>query len=208
MINYQKTDFLKLFPSPVFKGKITDTEFLQSLENSIRKLDVNNDYIKNKNGFQTDDNLQDLEDFKALHDFILDESSSVLDELEVERDSLYVTGMWANITQPNHCRMSHMHPNCILSGILYISTPENCGRLAFCDPRTNSKMIEPAYRHRNDYNSSVVAIQPSAGDLYIFPSWLEHAVEQGNNTAGDRICIAFNIMIKSSITKNTKSITF
>jgi uncharacterized protein (TIGR02466 family) len=115
----------------------------------------------------------------------------------------------ADITNANHRHSSHIHPNCILSGIFYVRTPKDCGPIVFSDPRPAARVFEPDYFSMNDYNSGVCSIQPQAGEMIIWPSWLPHGVEVGNCALDeDRISIAFNIMIKGAVKSSTKAIIF
>ena len=66
------------------------------------------------------------------------------------------------------------------------------GDILFFDPRKQAWVMQPDFSERNQMNSSVHSISPEAGTLIIFPSWLEHGVEQ-NLSEADRISIAFNI---------------
>jgi hypothetical protein len=51
----------------------------------------------------------------------------------------------------------------------------------------------PAARHHEPatYQATRHRIAPVPGDMYLFPSWLEHSVSAFQGP-GERICIAFN----------------
>jgi uncharacterized protein (TIGR02466 family) len=66
------------------------------------------------------------------------------------------------------------------------------GDLSLIDPRKQAWVMQPDFSERNQMNSPIQFISPEAGALIIFPSWLEHGVNQ-NLTDVDRISIAFNI---------------
>jgi uncharacterized protein (TIGR02466 family) len=108
--------------------------------------------------------------------------------------------MWANITHPNHRHHLHIHPNCLLSGILYVTTPKHCGSTVFEDPRPGARILEPQYTEMTAFNSNRFVVAAEKGRLLIWPSYLLHAVDAGQSESEDeRIVIAFNVMIRTTI---------
>ena len=98
---------------------------------------------------------------------------------------------WAVCYRAGHTQGLHVHPNANVSGVYYVAAPPSAlapgdaGKISFYDPRPRATMTQlpfQATRHR---------VAPVPGDMYLFPSWLEHSVSafQGEGT---RICIAFN----------------
>ena len=154
--------------------------------------------------FITQDNIQELPEMKELADLFMQESEQVLNFYKIKRDSHYITNMWANITHPNHRHHLHIHPNCLLSGILYVQAPKDCGPHVFGDPRTGAMMIEPSHSEMHIHNMTAFVVVPEKGRLLIWPSYLPHAVEHGRaNVEEDRIVLAFNIMIRGKIDRPT-----
>jgi uncharacterized protein (TIGR02466 family) len=103
----------------------------------------------------------------------------------------FVLWGWAVAYKAGHTQGLHVHPNANVSGVYYVTAPPaalqpgDAGKISFYDPRPRATMAQlpfQANRHR---------IAPVPGDMYLFPSWLEHSVSafQGE---GMRICIAFN----------------
>jgi len=141
---------------------------------------------------------------KALVDVIMAESSSILDFYAINRDSHYITNMWANIANPNRRHNFHIHANCLLSGLVYIKTPKNCGSTIFASPRMNAKGLEPTYLRKNELNADVFSLPPVKGRMLLWPSHVPHAVEQGTaDEAEDRVVVAFNVMIRGLIEQVT-----
>ena len=98
---------------------------------------------------------------------------------------------WAVCYKAGHTQGLHVHPGANVSGVYYVSAPPatlqpgDVGKISFYDPRPRATMIQLPHqvnRHR---------VAPTPGDMYLFPSWLEHSVSafQGE---GERLCIAFN----------------
>jgi uncharacterized protein (TIGR02466 family) len=197
-----------LFPTPMFTGMLSDIGMCDRVEKILRKLQKSGKGYPSPGGmilaYMTPDDLQTLPEMKELVDVIMAESATVLDAYAIKRDSHYITNMWANIANPNRRHNFHVHPNCLLSGIVYIKTPKNCGRTIFASPRMNAKNIEPTYFQKNDFNADVFSLPPEKGRMMIWPSHVQHAVEQGTaDEADDRIVLAFNIMIRGLIDQPT-----
>ena len=103
----------------------------------------------------------------------------------------FVLWGWAVSYRAGHTQGLHVHPNANISGVYYVAAPPetleqgDAGKISFYDPRPRATMAQlpfQATRHR---------IAPVPGDMYLFPSWLEHSVSAFHGP-GERICIAFN----------------
>ena len=197
-----------LFPTPMFTGKLPDMGVCDRVERKLRDLQKSGKGVFSPEGailaYMTPDNLQTLSEMKDLVDVIMEESGIILDALAIKRDSHYITNMWANIANPNRRHNFHIHPNCLLSGLVYIKVPRNCGATIFASPRIHSKNIEPTYYKKNEFNADIFSIPPEKGRMLIWPSHVPHAVEQGTaDEAEDRIVVAFNVMIRGLIEQPT-----
>jgi len=103
----------------------------------------------------------------------------------------FVLWGWAVAYRAGHTQGLHVHPSANISGVYYVAAPPqaleqgDAGKISFYDPRPRATMAQlpfQATRHR---------VAPVPGDMYLFPSWLEHSVSAFKGE-GDRICIAFN----------------
>ena len=103
----------------------------------------------------------------------------------------FVLWGWAVCYRAGHTQGLHVHPNANISGVYYVAAPPetleqgDAGKISFYDPRPRATMAQlpfQATRHR---------IAPVPGDMYLFPSWLEHSVSAFRGE-GERVCIAFN----------------
>jgi hypothetical protein len=81
------------------------------------------------------DDLYDLPEMKELVDVIMAETGKVLDAFAVKRDSHYITSMMGEHHSSQSSPGHSVHPNCFLSGLVYIKTPMNCGPTLFASPR-------------------------------------------------------------------------
>lgn len=105
---------------------------------------------------------------------------------------LIMESCWININYPGNLNLKHTHANSMLSGVYYISAPENCGRLVFIDPRPQANVLLFPVVRETEYTTKVLNRSPLAGEFIVFPSWLEHYVEE-NKSERERISVAFNI---------------
>jgi uncharacterized protein (TIGR02466 family) len=151
--------------------------------------------LSNYGGWQSQDlENEDLE-LKQLTTEILSRVNTLLKEFKLV-DNAYIENMWVNINQKHDFNKLHDHPNCILSGVFYVSAPDNCGKIFFKNPNPlvkhyiNRKFI----LEHNHLTSGDWWFQPQDGMILIFPSWLEHFVLP-NESDSDRISIAFNTKI-------------
>ena len=103
----------------------------------------------------------------------------------------FVLWGWAVCYQAGDLQGLHVHPAANVSGVYYVTAPPatlgpgDAGKISFYDPRPRANMIQlpfQATRHR---------YAPMPGDMFLFPSWLEHSVSPFHGD-GMRICIAFN----------------
>lgn len=97
----------------------------------------------------------------------------------IEFDSKKVS-LWSSIHLNGTFHQAHHHDGNVISGILYLRTTPNSGKLVFEDPRGSLPPFGCTHR-----------ITPVEGDLILFPSWLVHLVEPTISTA-PRISLSFN----------------
>ena len=103
--------------------------------------------------------------------------------------------MWANINPPGGLNMPHIHPNSLFSGVYYIKSNPNCGRIKIMDPRPGAQMYMPARKSGNPGKDMWrdVNLDPVEGRIIMFPSWLWHSVEE-NKSNDIRISVSFNFI--------------
>tara|TARA_B100001564_G_C20418209_1_gene568882 strand:+ start:53 stop:682 length:630 start_codon:yes stop_codon:yes gene_type:complete len=105
---------------------------------------------------------------------------------------------WTNVNKPGDYNKLHDHPVCELSGVLWIKTPTNCGSIRFVNPQLFSKYKElDSYTEEfkePTYSFMTYFCRPKEGTMLIFPSHLQHEVEE-NKSSEDRISYSFNIQL-------------
>jgi uncharacterized protein (TIGR02466 family) len=203
-IDLKERQVIQLFPSCLFVGKATDLTLCDRVEAAVRAMQKDNQGSKDETFFMTRDDIHKRPEMAEFVELVMRESGAVLDFYKIKRASHYITDMWANVTNPNHRQALHIHPNCLLSGIMYIKAPPDCGPTQWSDPRPGARMIEPSVTEMTPFNTGQFLIGPEKGVMVIWPSFMPHAVERGKNrTHEDRIIVAFNVMIRGSIEIST-----
>jgi uncharacterized protein (TIGR02466 family) len=104
--------------------------------------------------------------------------------------------MWINVNKKSDYNTAHVHPGSLISGVLWIKTPEKCGLLKFLSPNHFNESIlvenvDDEIKVNHNY-SPHFTFNPKAGTMILFPSHLYHLVEP-NESDEDRISIAFNL---------------
>jgi uncharacterized protein (TIGR02466 family) len=200
-------EYFLLFPTGLFAGKLPDVGICDRVEKKLKEMQKAGQGATAKTylrSFMTMDDLHTLPEMKELVDVILEEARLILDIYKIKRESHYITGMWANITSPNRRHNTHAHPNCMLSGVVYIRTPKDCGKTLFFSPRHLANALVPDLIEKNEFNADTFIYPVEKGRMVIWPSYLPHAVDNGNaKDDEDRIVVAFNVMIRGRVTSPT-----
>lgn len=153
----------------------------------------------NYGGWQSDTLILQNPEIGKLIDVILDKVNCVKKELGLKESvDLYVNNIWININSKGTFNRPHIHPDCLLSGVYYVSTPKDCGGISFLHPAKNQQyhIEDGIVEEFTNFSAASWAVDPEVGKLVIFPAWLEHYVEVNQNN-DDRISIAFNIGIRT-----------
>ncbi|MGE5159767.1 MAG: TIGR02466 family protein [Gemmatimonas sp.] len=138
---------------------------------------------------------------------VLAAAQSVATQLTADRDGKPVTPdwkleAWANVIGPGGSNACHYHPGSFWSGAYYVADG-GCaddtslgGEFEMFDPRGPSPMMHaPLLKFAGEDGrsaGSAQTIRPRAGLLFLFPSFLLHAVRPYTGNAL-RISIAFNL---------------
>ena len=132
--------------------------------------------------------------FAALQEHLDSHVAAYVAELDydlagrkVELDSL-----WINILKPGGVHTGHIHPHSVISGTTYVDMPEGAAALKLEDPRLALMMAQPARKVRaSPENRSFITVEPKAGQVILWESWLRHEVPMHQGKA-DRISVSFN----------------
>jgi uncharacterized protein (TIGR02466 family) len=105
---------------------------------------------------------------------------------------LKLDSLWVNILKPGAAHTGHIHPHSVLSGTVYVATPPGASALKLEDPRLPLMMAAPPrLAEAGEELKSFVYLQPQAGTVLMWESWLRHEVP-ANAAKRERISVSFN----------------
>ena len=118
---------------------------------------------------------------------------------DTKNQDVKISGMWAIINTGGASNARHHHGNSDISAAYYVRAPKKCGEIVFYDPRPAPVFSHPISAESNLLNAMVNSINPVEGGLILFPSYLDHSVNQ-NLSNEERIVISFNLsLLKKTI---------
>ena len=80
----------------------------------------------------------------------------------------------------------------VVSGTFYVAVPPGAGAIRFEDPRLAMMMAAPPRKKTAPAaRRSFVTVQPKAGQMLLWESWLRHGVDS-HGARGQRISVSFN----------------
>jgi uncharacterized protein (TIGR02466 family) len=193
-----------LFPTPVWQSRLDDAALLAELAHSTHQLAADDaagrrwsrDHLYR--GYTSYASLNDLPArdpaFGQLARWLVRQATAFAKaaHLDLAGRKPRLDSLWVNILKPGGSHSGHIHPHSIISGTVYIEVPPGSGSIRFEDPRLPMLMHAPPRtaqapaEHRN-----FVHVEPAAGDLLLWESWLRHEV-MPSTAKQDRVSISFN----------------
>ena len=108
------------------------------------------------------------------------------------RGRLKLDSLWVNVLRPGAVHGSHIHPQAVISGTVYVAVPPGSAGLRLEDPRLAMMMAAPPRKaDAPEALRSFVTLTPAPGTLFLWESWLRHEVP-ANGAKAPRISISFN----------------
>jgi uncharacterized protein (TIGR02466 family) len=185
-----------LFPTLLYEAEAGDPALLAALAHSIRSLArddrAGRQWSRDKGyaGYTSYASLNDLpKRDPALGDLarrLSRHAASFADECGFglgRRPRL--DSLWVNLLKSGGQHSGHIHPHSVISGTFYVEVPAGSGAIRFEDPRLPLMMAAPPR------NQAFVTVEPRAGLLLMWESWLRHEVLAGRGK-GERLSISFN----------------
>ena len=190
-----------LFPTPVWtlqleKYKTINEKMFEYIKDAQIKDQKGISKSNIKGWHSKDFDLKD-ESLKQFISFISPSIKQVMIDMnwEVEKQTVKIDNMWAIINTGGSANARHQHGNSTISGAYYVRAPKNSGDIVFYDPRPAPVFYFPRAVSSNLLNAQVNAINPKEGALILFPSYVDHSVNE-NLSNEERIVISFNVTIK------------
>ena len=189
------------FPTPVWALQLENYKSINEEMFTYIKEHQNKDQIginkSNIKGWHSNDfNLNDKQPQNFIS-FIYPHIEKVMIDMnwDQQKQIVRINNMWAIINKGGSTNLRHQHGNSTISGAYYVKAPENAGDIIFYDPRPAPVYSHPNALSPNSLNAQVNGISPREGALVLFPSYLDHSVNE-NMSNEERIVISFNINLK------------
>mgnify|MGYP005997411865 FL=1 len=196
----KEADIQGIFPIPIYLSNIDrpfTKEELEFVYNQKNKVVANDGNTSSKDNY-----ILNRKEFKDIKQFLLKCCRDYLKRVVSPKNNIeiYITQSWLNFTETNQYHHRHLHPNSVISGVLYFDCNSLYDRIVFVNPRSYEQ-IKPEINEYNLWNSETWFYPLETGKLIMFPSSLTHQVDtkKGNNT---RISLAFNTFYKGTIGLN------
>ena len=191
----------KFFPVPVFEQKINNyKDFNSQLENYIydlKKKDPQGQKKSNAGGWHSP--FFNMKESELIKKFISSFNSSLAEIMtehmgwKINKEKIMILDMWSIVNTKNTFNVQHTHPNSLMSAAYYVKAKKNSGQIKFYDPKEMKVMYHPPIQNYNEISAEIIKIEPEEGKLILFPSYLNHSVEE-NLSDEDRVVISFNVI--------------
>ena len=184
----------KFFPTDVY-GKDVQLDNNKLAQDIINWSNQDKGVEKtNYKGWHSTTDMGDKPEYQLLVTELLRMQKEIYDNEHIDRYAR-LGNMWANINPPGGMNMPHLHPNALFSGVYYVKSQPQSGRLKIYDPRpgvqTNMPIRKPGNPGKDMWRE--VNLEPVEGRIIMFPAWLWHSVEE-NRSNDIRISVSFNFI--------------
>ena len=197
------SEVLQLFPTPVYKNNLGSPEDL--LHVNYRRTHLDNGWIADDEEYLLQDN--------TLKSLIDNEIEIYLRNVLRLKKTVHLKhqNSWVLLHKKGDFSPKHYHKNSWLSGIYYHNVNENSGYFKVLDAppfswTCSSMNPESEVEEFNFTNSMSYTFCPEPGDIYLFPSHLNH-LSLPNESDNDRVCIVFNYTLHGTWGETTERIT-
>ncbi|HEY0266403.1 MAG TPA: TIGR02466 family protein, partial [Rhizomicrobium sp.] len=174
-----------LFVTRLYKGRLAPPPDLEATCLAIAAEDVAGRRWSRDHGYGGYTSYASLNDltlraslFADLERAIARQVAAFSRELQFERGKLALDSLWINVMNKGAIHAPHIHPHSVISGTYYVTVPPQSGAIRFEDPRLAMMMAAPPRKKTARLeNRSFVDVEPRAGMLLLWESWLRHGVE-------------------------------
>jgi len=193
--------FCSLFPNIVHLCEVQNFSKIQDdlVDFVYREKHESSDGVQKSNG----GGWQSVPKYHSYENILNDTIISTLNNFFNDEDvwngpiNYKISTEWININKKGDFNFTHNHPGADLSGVLWIDVPG--GQFSFDSPHNynhwnHSRFYTEGFRRQTNCHASFT-IEPSNGQMLIFPSAIYHAVSQ-NESDKDRISSSFNITLE------------
>tara|TARA_Y100000310_G_scaffold316361_1_gene367990 strand:+ start:1093 stop:1707 length:615 start_codon:yes stop_codon:yes gene_type:complete len=195
---------------PIFSSPICDC--IIEIDDNVKDYVINQQFIRNPANSA----------FDSVNKMLLDDPNCAVLKSEVMRyvnvflhDDLkyprnyefYMVRSWATKHGPGDWLPTHVHPNSLISGNMYLKVPEDSGNITFeKETPLISWTVKIVPEEENIINSETYFFRPAENHMFLFPSRLPHRVGV-NRSPEFRYGLAFNIFVRGTLGAGTTEIT-
>mgnify|MGYP001212316238 FL=1 len=181
-----KEELLQIFPRPVLilpyeKPISKELEFIRTLEWLAQKANGN---FKSKDSY-----VLKHEKLKDVKNFLIESINKYCEKILNTKQRLVITQSWFNKNPTGSKHHEHVHPNSIVSGVMYFQIDQTLPPIQFSKSHQDGVKLDPI--KYNVLNSDTFLLPCKPGELILFPSNLRHSVPI-NTGMPDRISLSFN----------------
>ena len=197
------SNVIPLFAVPLCKTKIEEpsAEIQDYLKNKIKFV------RRNYSDADNSEELHVLNDSicKPLKDVLVSKMYEYLDYLDVDLDKnkFYMTTSWMNRYSKDQWSDLHYHSNSLISGVLYFEDCDDTSDIVFYKRQGLDNIFSDTVNidHKKEFDTSKKSylyhqrklnVSPEKWDLIMFPSNLNHSVNQNIHANKNRYSLAFN----------------
>ena len=192
-----------LFVTKLFEGDMGDPCLLEDLARSIRRLSQDDEAGRRwsmehgYSGYTSYASLNDLPKrdpaFAELARMLTRQAASFAKECAFDLGRRpRLDSLWVNLLNSAGHHGGHIHPHSLISGTFYVEVSKGSGAIRFEDPRLPLMMAAPPRRNdAPDELRTFISLEPRAGLLLMWESWVRHEVLPGKGR-GERLSISFN----------------
>jgi|TARA_R100000482_G_scaffold116304_2_gene59480 uncharacterized protein (TIGR02466 family) len=181
---------IPIFSKPIYINKINiETKKIFNILNNFH-LSKSRDDSKSSD-IAINYNVLNMAELNELKEKIVISYEDFLNNNLHYKNKFKITTSWITRTLPGQKSHAHNHLNSMFSGVFYVQTKKNCGKIQF--QNLFNKTFHLNIKSYNIYNSDFWDIEPSDGLILIFPSEIYHQVLE-NFSDLERVSIAFNLL--------------
>ena len=191
-------NIVQIYSTPMWESQLPEfsthkESFIKCVE-SFRQQNPEGISKSNINGYQSPMILTKEPEMGPLFEYVAQMGMKAMFDLQFVNCDVYLSAAWANFNEGrNQYNAEHVHQD-TFSGVFYLQVPEKSGKLSLTNPGMNTlwqgaMLVDK----KNKFNADRLKIEPVEGQIFLWPSYLSHAVEP-NDHDETRISISFNVI--------------
>tara|TARA_E500000318_G_scaffold4074_2_gene4360 strand:- start:4812 stop:5414 length:603 start_codon:yes stop_codon:yes gene_type:complete len=184
-----KHNIFPVFSTPIFASKLNFDPNIVNELNKEEQIKINLEEYAGSTS--TDKFILNKEKYIDLKKSIMNTLTFYNETYLKYETKFQMTTSWIAKTFPKTSSALHNHTNSFLSGVLYLTVPDNSGDIMFENMNVHNVQINTS--EETLYNSNRFFFNPAPGVIIFFPSNTYHKVLE-NNSNSERLSLAFNFM--------------